>query len=98
MARSAAATVIPVRRSEKDLAAQVFVNSSDEEEAGRPVAPIDAPIVRAANGRIAGTPSKSAPSLKQLSQNFEERVRAIRQPLGARPISTQKREDARGES
>jgi hypothetical protein len=66
-ARSAASTSTPVGRSEKDLAAQVFVNSSDEEEAGRPVAPIDAPIVRAANGRIAGTPSNSAPSLKQPS-------------------------------
>ena len=44
-----------VRRSEKELAAQVFVASCDEEEleAGRPAAPIDAliMIVRAAKYR-----------------------------------------------
>jgi hypothetical protein len=78
------------RNDEKAQAASVYAASSDEDDADQkeePPAPIDAPVARASNGRVLGTPSKTAPSLTQLSSAFRQRIDAIKQMPGRLPSS-----------
>jgi hypothetical protein len=73
------------RNNEKAQAASVYAASSDEDDVDQkeePPAPIDAPVARASNGRVLGTPSKTAPSLTQLSSAFRQRIDAIKQMPG----------------